>query len=482
MDPITMAAGAMVIGGLVQAYNAEKTRGDNKARLNEIERMYNQIKPPDYNLPITAAPSLHHDRLSLPEFSGPQSEPKFNLAALTPQQIKVVGTFSPQTANLIKQVAPTTIQNSADMQTGRAAQLAALKKYSDIGQGEFDPEYQQMVNEAGQQAGSNAQSRQDAIIQGAQRRGISGSGLELASQIAASSNAMNSGAQANQMAATQAYKNRIAALGMGASLGSQIRGEDVNLQNTNAGIINDYNQRMSANNQNWEYNRANSLNDAQRYNLGVAQGIEGQNVVANNNMALNQQGRNDDLTKFLYGTKLDERSRQDALSKYQYGNQLSERDYQNQVAQSDYNNKQGIIDRQNNVKQATYDNLLNKAGGKAGVGYKQIDMNTRNAQDRNNAIQGITNAAVIYGQGQNDDINQQRSQIGAANRTQYMKTGTWMSPEEQQTYQKNMMGRQLYVDPQSSSVPYYQGNDAATKKTSSTYDYNKRDPWDSIAV
>lgn len=390
MEPMTMAAGAMAVGSLVQLYNAEKQRGAEKKRLNEIEALYNSIKPPDYDLSIMDPPELHYQNLTEnPQFSSAQAAPKFNMEKLTPEQLKMVGKYIPEVAPYIAEQNPKVLEKSPDMMKARDAQMNALRRFQEIGSGGFDPEYAQKVQEASRRAQQEAQSRQESILQDFSRRGQGGSGLSLAAQLGGASQAMDRAAQSNMDAATQAYRNQLNALAQGAQLGSQINQEDTSFQNRNADIINAFNQRTAAGRQNYGNQRANSLNQANQYNLGVEQALANANVDARNKFAQNDQTRMDNLLK--YNADFNQRER-DAL----YNRVANERSYGNQIAQQNYNNQVGAKDRVNNLMQQGFNNQMNVAAGKSGNAMIQSQALRQQTQDRNNAIQGLGNLGMNY--------------------------------------------------------------------------------------
>jgi hypothetical protein len=437
MDPITIAAiGTMAVSGLVQLYNSERARGASKARLAQIEAMYNKIIPPDYDLRIQDPPQLHEETLKQPEFSGSMAAPKFNLEKLTPDQFKQVGQMVPEVAPLIKEVAPQTLQRTDDMNLGRDAQLNALRKFMDIGGGEFDPQYQEAVQRAARQSQTQAQSREESILQDFARRGQGGSGLSLAAQLGASRQAMDSGAMANLSAASEAYRNRLNALSQGAQLGGQISAQDLSMQERNADIINAFNQRMSQTAQAQANQRANVLNQAQQYNLGVSQDLANRNTSNANEFSLQNQQRLDNLAKYGYDVAAKERARLDDLNQQKYQNTVNERNYQNQMALSKYNINSGEIDRLNKLRQQMFENEMNKSNAKAGIGSQFNAMDIGAAQDRNAAIQGLSNIAGLYAQQSSANNRAQADRTRQADLANYQQTGNWMTDDQMDDYKK----------------------------------------------
>lgn len=404
MDPLTLSAiaiGGSLISGIAQYYQAEKARGANAAQLKKIEDMFNQIKPPDYDVSIDAPPEYHREAIASPQFAASIQSPNYDMSKLSPESLKSVGEYVPELAPLIKEVAPTTIQNTADMKTGRQAQLDALKKFTQVGEGGFDPEYEQKIQQAARSAQTEAQGRQGALMDTFSRRGLGGSGLELAAQLGSNSQAMDRLASSNQQAATDSYKNQLQALAQGAGIGGQIQSQDQSLQAQNASIINSFNQRMSQQQQDYETQRANQLNQAQVQNLANQQRISDQNAANTNQFNLNQQGRGDSIVNSKYQAALDAQKRQDSLAQQQYGNQVNERNTQNSLAQSLAQWNADQRRSQNAIKSQQYQDQMSKASGLAGNYQAQGQSALQSAADRNQALSGISGAlntgALAYG-------------------------------------------------------------------------------------
>lgn len=400
MDPMTIMVGASLVSGLAQAYTSAKARDASQAELDAIKAKFDSIAPPEYNLKITDPPKLITQKIQAPKYGAELQQPNWNLAAFKPEDMKLVGKYAPEAAQKITEANPTLITKSADMQTGRAAQLAALQRFKQIGEGGYDPEFQQAVQTARMGAQAEAQSRQNSILQDFARRGQSGSGLSLAAQLGGASQAMNTNAMQGMDAATQAYRNRLQALSQGAQLGGQISSEDQNLQANNANIINAFNQRMSANEQAYLNNRADLANQAQQYNLQNAQSLANQNVQARNQASLADRSRLDDIMRANLNLAQSNQSRQDQLANLAYERAASDRDYTNNAALQTANwNRQNVRD-QNEMKSKQYQDLLGKAQAASGLSQQQNALTMQGAQDRNALIGGVGNVAMTYGMGQ----------------------------------------------------------------------------------
>lgn len=358
MEPLTIAlavgAGAQVVSGLMQYYQAEKARGATKRRLDEIERMFNQIVPPEYDLKVFDNPELAND---IPA-------PAINLEAITPELYEQVGQFVPEIAEFVQEANPQLVQATEAARTGRQAQLEALEKYRQIASGGFDPELAQKLSMASQQSNIDAQSRADSILQDAQRRGQFGSGMMVASQQRAASDAMTRAALESQLAAAESYRNQLGALGQSANLGADIRQSEMSDEARNVGIINDFNERTSRNFQNYLTNRADTLNRAKVMELERARSVADANTRMQNEAAIRNRNMQNEGAKMRYD-----------------------------VARQQRGDKLDIIDRKNTLRQRMYDNAMADAAAKAGVQYNRVNEIQQNARDRNQMISGLGNAA-----------------------------------------------------------------------------------------
>lgn len=395
MDPITIGVvGATVVSGLVQAYNAEKARGASADKLREIEDAYNRIIPPSYDLSIQDPPALHAEAVQSPKFVQAVQSPSFDLSKFSPEKLKEVGQLAPQLAPFIKEVQPQLIKENETMKKGRQAQLDALDTLTKVGKGGFNPEYEQKIQEATQRSQSQARAQQASLMDSMNRRGIGGSGLEMAAALQGNASAMNSAAQSNQQAATDAYRNQLSALSQGAALGGNIYAQDQGLQSQNAAIINAFNQRMTAALQTQEQRNADVMNQAAAQNLANKQNIANQNVNNTNQAAMSDRQRLDDLAKFGYTAATQQQNTANDLAQRQYQNTLGERAYQNSIAQSlaDWQNQQR---QQRDAKlQQTFGNQMSMAGAKAGNTNAQAQSVLQSAADRNQAISGLAGAAT----------------------------------------------------------------------------------------
>lgn len=388
---------ATAVSTLAQYYNSSKARGARKEELNEIKKLFTELTPPDYDLDITDPPYLHTEKLQMPEFSTPDGKPKWDLSKLEPNSISLMEKYIPEIAPRIIESNPTLIEKSQDMKLGADAQKTAMRRFMNIGEGGFDPAYQQRVQNAKRQAQGEAQSRSDSIMQDFQRRGMGGSGMELAAKMGGASQSMDRNAQMGMQAEADAYRNQLNSLSRGSDIGGQIQDRDIGVQSKNAQIINSFNQRMSKRHQDWANMRANAMNQADLRNIQEAQRISEHNANTQNQYDQGHQTRMDGIAMKNYQAKIDELNRQDSLKKWKYGQEGTERANLNNANILRSKWKQGEKRYGNEMKGKAYDDELRRRGGIAGSQSKIADAGMSDARDQNAAIQGMSNMATAWG-------------------------------------------------------------------------------------
>ncbi len=389
MEPITTAiavgAGAQVLSSVAQYYQAEKARKASEQKLEEIAALFDAIKPPEYDVSPLDPPE--YIQAAIPE-------PAFDMSKLTPEMYGIAAKYVPEVASYVAEQNPSLVQYSATGAAGRDAQIQALKDIKSRTGELADAEAETASGKAMRDAQIAAQSRSQSILQDANRRGQLGSGAMLAAQLQGSSDAMGRAAGASSDAYLEALRNKMSALRDSGTMGRQLAQDDLSLSQTNAGIINSFNQRAAANMNNYLQGAADTRNRGQLYNVQTAQDVSNKNVgLSNEYDKLNQQ-------------------RKDALLEYLDKRKLGERDYQNQIAAQQYQARAGEKQRQANLKTQIFENEMERARGKAGLGSAQVSNMMQSAADRNQAYQGMSNfignAAMNY-QGRQDQAAAQQA-------------------------------------------------------------------------
>jgi hypothetical protein len=340
MDPITIGILATAAVSAISQYqnsqDAKKAAGKDQKKIQDI---FDKLQAPAFDETGTPAP-------------------QYNMAQLTPEDYKVLQQYVPAAAQYVKEANPTVIKETADTQTGRSAQRDALTKLRDIATTGKDPAMQAKLLQASQAADRTAQQQTQSILQDENRRGFLGSGTALQARLSGSSDAMARSADQGTQSAIESYRNQLQAVRDSASLGGQLRDQDVSMQAKNADIMNAYNSRNARSQQDYENNRADTLNTGMRFNIGQNQDAANRNTAQNNAYAVNERNRNDTLARS--GAEWAQ-SQKDAL------NQLRQRDFDN--------NKSVQL-------------------GRAGVLKDDQAMQWQNAGSKNQATAGVANAVT----------------------------------------------------------------------------------------
>ncbi len=221
--------------------------------------------------------------------------PNFDASKITPQEFRVVGQYVPQVAQYVQEQNPTLIQgNNADQQAAKDAQRQVLQQMiAQSRNGEdviADIQRARAAREASSQASSNRASLDDAM----QRRGLGvGSGLQYAAALQGNAAAAQNQAMQDENALMAAEQRRQSAGMNAANLGGQIFNRDLNMEQQNANVINDFNRRLAENKNTYGQYAANIGNQAQQYNLGNLQQAADKNVTQNYNAQVYNTDRGD---------------------------------------------------------------------------------------------------------------------------------------------------------------------------------------------
>lgn len=380
--PLVAAVAISAVSGIIQAYQSEQARGANKARLNELKRAFEAIVPPEYDISINDPPQYISQQLQ---------GANLDFSRLTPETFKVVGQYSPEAAQYVAEKNPTLVQGTAAQKEGRGAQIDALRQMQAIAKGE-SPELKIKMQQAADASQAQAQSRQQSILQDAQRRGQGTSGLSFASMLQGTGDSMQGGAAASQAAAIAAYKDKLAAVQNSGQMGRQLSQDELSQEAGNADVLNSFNQRTSRAYQDYQNQRAAMQNQAQMQNLGMAQDVANRNTSqANQAQEFNLNNRN-------------------KLAQQSYGNTRDERNYQNDLAYQKAAWSANEKARQNQLKTQQYNNQMQKAQGMAGLSNQQMNQTTQGAQDQNSMIGAIGGLGSAYYQQQAQQTAQREAQ------------------------------------------------------------------------
>lgn len=359
---IAAGVGLGAASGIAQYYQSEKARKANQEHLDEIKALYEKIVPPQYDVSIETPPEIIEQ--SIPPAA-------YDFSKITPKEFTMVGKYSPETASFMAEKNPELLKETATTKEGKDVQMEALRKIRERASGK-NLEMEAKIDQANRKAQIAAQSRQQSILQDAQRRGTGGSGVALAAQLQGGAEAMDRAAMEGQNAAVEADKQALQAIMQAGTMGRQVAQDDYDVQNRNINILNEYNQRATKSAQDWENQRIQAQNQAQLRNLDTAQGLANRNIETSNQADVANRDR--------YNTIMGQMRKEN----------VGERDYSRQR----YLDRSDQQKYQNQLKQMSYADQMNKATGMSGALNSQIQANTQAAADRNRAIQSVSDVGM----------------------------------------------------------------------------------------
>ena len=388
---LSILKGAAAIGSLIASglglYQANKARGAEKSRLDKLEAGVRSLLPPNYDLNMEDPPELVMEELKRPEFAKELAKVKYNK-----DKLKLVGEYIPELTELIVEIDPTVIEDSEVMKRGMEAQEQALGAYEDIADSgyEGDLRIRALMARAKENYQGEAQSRAGSLAQQMSRRGVGGSGIELASQLASQGQAMDKIADLEMEGAGAAYQSRLDALASGAELGGRMSRDDVSKQQMNAQIMNAFNKRMSQREMDQARLDTDAKNSAQLTNLQAKQRLSEQQLAREDMIAKNTARELNRDT--LRGEK------QDAL---RYSLDLQDQERLTAEEWKRYHAKNAQQAQLNKLKGIQFDDDMSKLRTSQGLSAQQTRAAVGAAQDTSQAMasgaQALTNTADLYG-------------------------------------------------------------------------------------
>jgi len=155
----------------------------------------------------------------------------------TPEQYQQLDTIPPEDYEKPAEIDPTLVQDSPQGRNIQAQALSELQERSENGLSAKD-QYEYQKNKM--QAGETARGREQAITQNMEARGMAGSGMEAALRGQASQESTNRLADVSAQQAQADALSRIQATQSAMQGGAALRAGDVNLNQTNANILNQF--------------------------------------------------------------------------------------------------------------------------------------------------------------------------------------------------------------------------------------------------
>lgn len=226
------------------------------------------------------------------------------------QQLVEQGVLSPEEAETIKldESAMNSISLDPRLQENQMAALEGLQEISDSGG--MTAMDKANLNKIAMEEDAAAKGKRDAIIQGAQSRGMGGSGLELMAQLQNQQEATTRKATRDLDVAGMAQERALQALMQGGEMSGRMADQSFNQQAQVAGA-NDAISKFNAQNQQNQINQ-----NVQARNAAQAANLQNKQNVANANAGLNnqQQMYNKNLIQQNYDNELKKRGGQTGVA------------------------------------------------------------------------------------------------------------------------------------------------------------------------
>jgi hypothetical protein len=209
--------------------------------------------------------------------------PSVQAQQLALQDPTVQGTLNPQMINSQLNQMNGNAMNSIQTDPRLAqAQMSALNTLSQTGQQGLTATSLAALNSANRQAAGQNTAQQNSIVQNMQQRGMGGSGVELATRLAAAQGSADQAGQQTSQIMAQAQQNMLNATSQAGQLGGQMQQQQFGeaaqkAQAQNA--ISQFNAQQAANAQN---SNVLAQNQAQAANLSNAQNIANMSTATQN--------------------------------------------------------------------------------------------------------------------------------------------------------------------------------------------------------
>jgi len=214
--------------------------------------------------------------------------PEIEQQLLQLERIKSSGNLTPEQEQVIeqKQSELQAIQANPDLRT---AQMQALRKLQEVGtEGGLTAVDKAQLNDITNATNRQEQANRNALVQNFQQRGMGGSGVELAAQLAGNQASGEEASKRGFDVSAQAQQRALDAIQKSGALGSQIEGQQFgqDAQKANAqDAINRFNTQnqqsiLGQNVQRSNYAQERNLNNEQQLNASNV-GISNQEQVAN---------------------------------------------------------------------------------------------------------------------------------------------------------------------------------------------------------
>jgi hypothetical protein len=180
------------------------------------------------------------------------------------------------------------------------AQMASLEKLSQMGESGLLPGEEAALRQSRRGAAGEAQAKNQQIMDDMARRGMGGSGAELAARLQASQSGADRMSQENDRVMQMAQERALGAIGQSANLAGQIRGQQFGEKSDVAKAKDYINQFNTQNQQSVQQRNVATTNAANMRNLTEKQRL-GEAATANKNQ---QQVHNKGLVQQEFNNKM----------------------------------------------------------------------------------------------------------------------------------------------------------------------------------
>lgn len=205
------------------------------------------------------------------------------------EMLQSQGTLTPEMQQLIN-LGPSAMDSVNTDPRLKQAQLNALSQLGEIGQNGMTLQDQSNLQKIQTQVGQQDRGAREAILQNNARRGTSGSGFELAAQLASQQASGDRAAQAGLDVAAQAQSRALEAILKGGDLSGSMRSQDFGEQSAKAQAQDAISRFNAQNSQNVQGQNVATRNTAQAANLQNRQAISAQNVALRNQQQQHNKG------------------------------------------------------------------------------------------------------------------------------------------------------------------------------------------------
>jgi hypothetical protein len=171
----------------------------------------------------------------------------------------------------------------------RQAQMEALQTMQQMGRTGLGAEDRAALAQIRDQVQRDAEAKRQQIVQQMQARGQGGAGAELAASLAASQEGSQRASEEGLRVGAQAQARALQALAQAGTLGGNIRGQDIGLENLKSSAADEFQKFDVQNAINRQQRNVGSQNQAQQFNIGRQQQVSDANIAAANAEKARQQ-------------------------------------------------------------------------------------------------------------------------------------------------------------------------------------------------